>query len=62
MTCMMCKQLRENMDNINNPVGQVKVKQNKLGTNNLEKQLTSTQSKSQRTWNISKVKDLTKIR
>ena len=45
MTCMMCKQLR-NMDNINNPVGYGKVKKNKVGTNNLEKQLTSNQSKS----------------
>ena len=43
------QQLRENMDNLNNPVGQVKVKQNELGTDNFEKQLTSTQSKSQRT-------------
>ena len=33
---MMCQQLRENMHNINNPVGLVKVKQKKLGTNNLE--------------------------
>ena len=54
--------LGKNMDNINNPFGQVKGKQNKLGTNNLEKQLTSTQSKSQRTWNMSKVTDLTKRR
>ena len=51
-----------NMDNINKPVDQVKVKQSKLGTNNLQKQLTSTQSKSQRTWNMSKVTDLTKRR
>ena len=29
------------------PVGQVKVKKNKLGTNNLEKQVTTTQSKTQ---------------
>ena len=36
MTCMMCKQLRENMDNINNPVGLVNVKQKKHGTNKLE--------------------------
>ena len=53
-----------NMDNINNPVGQVKVKvkQNKLNTNNLEKYLTITQPKSQSTWNMSKVTDLTKRR
>ena len=47
MICMMCNNLGKNMDNVNNPVGQVKVKKNKLGTNNLEKQLTTTQSKTQ---------------
>ena len=33
---MMCKTTKGNMDNINNPVGWVKFKQNKLDTNNLE--------------------------
>ena len=63
MICMLCKQLREKYRQHKIiQLASLGQGQAKLDTNNLEKHLTSTQSKSQRTLNMSKVIDLTKRR